>query len=157
MPSFLNNMYTASPKPELSIAQPSYHSESYVEHEPVNKPVTPSVWGVWEEFGKSASGACFRTVEEPLHRLFTSFAPVRHSMNTERKNPSQFSRPGNDSGGAVISIAPSPPRQPSPERTRDVSRSADAHDPSDPSPLSEQPLRGEIGTCDATSALGTTI
>ena len=103
--------------------------------------------------GKPASGAA---APGPLRSPFTSFAPVRRSMNVERKNSSQFSRPGDDSDGAVISIAPSPPRQPSPERTRDVSRSADAQDPSDPSPLSEQPLRGEIGTCDATSAQGTT-
>ncbi|KAF8264919.1 hypothetical protein EI94DRAFT_1737286 [Lactarius quietus] len=96
--------------------------------------------------GKPPSGTP-AAASGPSRSPFASFAPVRRSMNVERKNSSQFSRPGDDSDGAVISIAPSPPRQPSPERTRDVSRSADAHahDSSDPSPLSEPPLDGELG------------
>lgn len=103
----------------------------------------------------SAKPAVSAATPGPRGGPFASFAPVRRSMNVERKNSSQFSRPGDDSDGAVISIAPSPPRQPSPERTRDTPRSADAHS-SDPSSLSGSSLHGELGTCEATGSLGTT-
>ncbi|KAI9435434.1 hypothetical protein H4582DRAFT_1969374 [Lactarius indigo] len=93
--------------------------------------------------GKPASGTA---TSGPLRSPFASFAPVRRSSTTiERKNSSQFSRPADDSDGAVISIAPSPPRQASPERTRDASSSADAHDSPVPTPLSGSPLDGELG------------
>lgn len=103
--------------------------------------------------GKPASGTA---TPGPLRGPFASFAPVRRSTNIERKNSSQFSRPGDDSDGAVISIAPSPPRQASPERTRDAPRSADAHDSSDPCKGGTDRGDGGLGTCEATSALGTT-
>ncbi|KAH9177210.1 hypothetical protein EDB89DRAFT_1844955 [Lactarius sanguifluus] len=93
--------------------------------------------------GKPASGTA---TSGPSRSPFASFAPVRRSSTTiERKNSSQFSRPEDDSDGAVISIAPSPPRRASPERTRDASSSADAHDSSVPTPLSGSPLDGELG------------
>src|SRR6266702_6202669 len=102
--------------------------------------------------GKPASGTA---TSGPLRSPFASFAPVRRSSTTiERKNSSQFSRPGDDSDEAVISIVPSPLRQASPERTRDATSSADAHDPSAPSPLSVSPLLGELGTCEVTCAVG---
>ncbi|KAH9047175.1 hypothetical protein EDB84DRAFT_1621261 [Lactarius hengduanensis] len=94
--------------------------------------------------GKLASGvATFR----PLRSSFVSFSPVRRSSTTiERKNSSQFSRPADDGDEAAISITPCPPRQASPERTRDApSSSANAHDSPVSSPLSRLPLDGELG------------
>ena len=104
--------------------------------------------------GKPASGTA---ASGPLRSPFASFAPVRRSSTTiERKNSSQFTRPGEDSDDAVIAIAPSLPPQASPERTRDTSSSADAHHSSDPSPPSASPLHGELGTCEDNIALGIT-
>jgi hypothetical protein len=102
--------------------------------------------------GKPTSGTA---TSGPLRSPFSSFAPVRRSSTTiERKNSSQFTRPVEDSDGAVIAITPSRP-QASLERTRDTSSSAGAHDSSDPSPPSASPLHGELGTCEAIN-IGTT-
>ncbi|KAH9029428.1 hypothetical protein EDB85DRAFT_2290881 [Lactarius pseudohatsudake] len=93
--------------------------------------------------GKPASGAA---TSRPLRSSFVSFSPVRRSGTTiERKNSSQFSRPADDGDEAAISIAPCPPRQASPERTRDApSSSANAQDSPVSSPLSRLPLDGEL-------------
>ena len=99
--------------------------------------------------GKPTSGT---VTSGPSKSPFASFAPVRRSSTTiERKNSSQFTRPGEDSDGAVIAIAPSHTPQASPERTRDTSSSAGAQNSSDPSPLSGSPEDGELGTCEASS------
>ncbi|KAH9171590.1 hypothetical protein EDB89DRAFT_2177277 [Lactarius sanguifluus] len=93
--------------------------------------------------GKPASDAA---TSRPLRSSFASFSPVRRSSTTiERKNSSQFSRPADDGDEAAISIAPYPPSQANPERTRDASSSANTHDSPVSSPVSRLPLDGELG------------
>jgi hypothetical protein len=91
-------------------------------------------------------------VPGPLKNPFVGFTPGRRSSITvERKNSGQFPRPGDDTDVAVISIAPA--SQANPERTEDITVSADAQEPSLPSVSA---LHGELGTFDRTAARHTT-
>ncbi|KAH9010967.1 hypothetical protein EDB85DRAFT_2281906 [Lactarius pseudohatsudake] len=79
------------------------------------------------------------------HTYFQTVEELLRYTTIKRKNSSLFSRPADDGDEAAISITPCPPRQASPERTRDApSSSANAHDSPISSPLSRLPLDGEL-------------
>jgi hypothetical protein len=97
--------------------------------------------------GKTPSSSTNTAVPGPSKNPFASFTPGRRSsINIERKNSGQFPRLGDENDAAVI-ISIASPSQENPERTQGSTGSADAREPSLPSPPASDE---EVGTCGGT-------
>ena len=94
--------------------------------------------------GKTPSSSNGAAVPGPSKNPFANFTPGRRSsINIERKNSGQFPRSGDENDAAVI-ISIASPSQENPERTQGSTASADAREPSLPSPPAPDE---EVGTC----------